>query len=621
MIEIINTYGYVLELNRSTVIPVERNNSLFNSPDKFLQDMTYPGKAGLTENNKVFIQGGYLVEATTDKYEMKVKVIVSGESFFAGLFVYKIVNGSISFNLKINFGAVADKVKNVSIRDIYSMDTENEPATVALMEARMKDSCINPLNYASVFFPVHNEIWGPGATDHKWLNSWNHAMQKFDVVTDRNDGKDTAQVPFFRGAYILKTLLECLKFNVDGGYFTNPDSLNKYFFSRYRTSTTIPMSLSFMPDLKIGEFLKYYAERMKISLDFDILNNRVTVETPESVLSNPFVLDLSQYIESVDEIASAESKGYAVTLKMDESDESWNTGSGNDGVFVPPYTLHIGSSETKVEMEIGTLNSKLDTEYSYPINSQEIVSMRESDPITWPLSLLEYSGMKTLPDGKLYPEAKSMHLKDSDAIWFKFLNDSKPLVIYANLPPTVLSTFKPTTKIGCISNEGYYFNCLPVKINYDLTDQNTELIRVKITARTLISDFKTISYLETNSNAGIDISNPVKFKAYFNPLVHGMQEVVVRKISFTGISVFGDTPITRSTDDLGTGGTVGTTYFISGTRPTAANSENRLYSSIAPRYYINQGVKEYFTAHDGYYTFNGILQSISSDGKPVWIIF
>lgn len=621
MIEIINIYGHILELNSSTVIPVERNNSLFNSPDKFLQDMTYPGKAGLTDNNKIFIQGGHLVEATTDKYEMDVKVSVGGSPFFAGIFIYKIVSGSISFNLKINFGAVAEKVKNISIRDIYSMDTEMAPISIPLMEARMKDSCVNPLNYPSVFFPIYNESWGPGATDHKWLNNWNHGSQKFDVVSGRSDGKNTAQVPFFRGTYILKKILECLKFNVDGGYFSDPDALNEYFFTRYRADTTIPMSLSFMPDLKISEFFKYYAERKRISLDFDVLNNRVTVETPDSVLSNPYVLDLSEYIESIDEIATAESKGYSVTLKIDDSDESWNTGSGDESVFVPPYTLHVGSSETKVEMEIGTLNSKQDTDYSYPINSQEINAMGEADPITWPLSFLEYTGMKTLPDGKLFPEAKPLNLKDSDALWYKFLNDSKPLVIYANIPPTILSKLKPTTKIGCVSNEGFYFNTLPVKINYDLTDQDTELIRVKITARTLISNFNTVSFIENNTTAGIDISNPVKFKAYYNPVVHGMTEILIKKVSFTGVTIFGNTPITSPTDELGTGGTVGTTYFISGTRPTSGNSENRLYSSVPPKYYINYGIKEYFTAHDGYYTFNGNLPIRPFDGKPVWIIF
>jgi len=627
MIEIINTSGKILELSTGTVIPVERNNSLFNSPDKFIQDITYPGKAGLTENNKIFIENGHLVETSTTVYEMDVKVIVSGSPFFAGIFAYQIISGNISFNLKVNFAAVANQVKNTSIRDIYTTDQSAYFATAAAMEVWMKDTCVNPLKYPCVFFPVKNDSWiSTGDITYKWLNYWDHENQKFKVVFGFGGAEprtSTAMVPFFRGSYILKTILQALKFNVEGGYFSDPEEQNIYLFTRYRLfSGGVAPSLSYMPNLKIADFLKQYAERRRISLNFDVLNNKVTVETPQSVFNSKELIDIREYIESVDEITTSPSKGYEVTLKIDDTDDAWNTGTESESLFNPPYKLHVGSSETPVELEIGTLNKVIETDYSYPINQQEINVLGEGDPIDWPLSILKYEGMKSLPGAKVFPEAKPMDLNLDDALWYKFLNDSKPLVIYANIPPDLLAKMNPTIKLQCISNEGYYFVALPEQITYQLTNNNSELIRVKIKARPVISRYDTPAYVEVMQTEQILTNVLLKYKAYYDPKIHGITELRIERVPLAGsAAVFGHTKITSPTNSIGVGGAIGSTYTISGSRADIANSENRLYCGATPKYYLFNGLKGTFTAANGYYKFNGINVVSASDGRPIWIVF
>jgi len=625
MIEIINSEGRILELSAGTIIPVERNNSLFNSPDKFIQDLTYPGKAGLTENNIIFIKNGHLIESSNDVYELSVKVIVSGSPFFAGLFSYKIVSGSISFNLKVNFGAVATKVKNTSLRDIYTLDPDDSMVSYDEFEIRMKDTCINPLKYPCVFFPVKNSSWSGsagGELAYKWLNYWNHENQKFEIKYQAGDIGNTAQVPFFRVSYILKKVLECLNFNVGGGYFTEPSAQNIYFFTRYRAFNQILPSLFYMPDLKIGEFLKQLAERLKISIDFDVLNNTVLVETPESVLSNSVIIDITNYIERIEEISTAESKGYSVTLKIDESDPAWNTGVGVESIFNPPYKLHIGSSETDIEMNVGTLNNIKETDYSYPCNEQEINMPGLGEPITWPLSLLEYNGVKDLGQGKIFPEAKPLNLNISDASWYKFLNDSKPLIIYANIPPELLSKMKATNKIECISNEGFNFVALPEQISYQLSNKQTELIRVKIKARPLISRYDTQAYIEVMDRKQITNDILRKYTAFYDPVIHGISQMRIEQVPLNGsAAVFGFTPVIHPTNDLGLGGTIGMNYIISGSRTDVLKSEARLYSDIPPKYYILGGIKYYCTPKNGYYSFAGFTNYVGHDGKPIWIIF
>lgn len=629
MITITNQTGHTLELSAGTVIPVERNNALFSEPGKFVQDITLPGTAGLTENNIIFIQNGHLVESSISVYEFPVTVDVDGSAFFAGLFTYEIQGKNIKFNLKVNFGAVAEKVKSTSIRDIYTLDPIATVNNTITLENLMKDTCLNPLNHNMVFFPVANARWRNDdvVPTNQWINFWAYEDQKFLVNAGGIAVNNTCEVPFFRLLYIVKKVIESLKFTVTGSAFTDLVAQSIYLFSRrgiYAYGFAgIEQSSSYLPDMKITDLLKQVNERLHWSIEFDVFNNEAIIDTPESILNSPEVLDITQWIEKVEEITVAEKKGYEITLKVDDTDDAWNTGTADQKVFKAPYKLHIGQSENKIEMAIGTLRNFDDpdiTEFSYPLNEQVINRAAKSDLTTWPLRLMQYTGMRLMSDGKYFPEGRPLDLTLSDAIWPKFLNDSKPLIIYANVPAEVLAKMKPTRKLGCVSNEGLYFIALPSKISYELKNDDAELIRVKIEARRILLEYDTPAYIETVDTKTVTGKFITEYKAYFDPKLQNISEVIVKRVALSDDSDFGYTPITSPTNDVGSGGTIGTNFLISGNRNPL--SEERVYSKVPPKYYVKGGYIGYFTAVADYYRLNplGVGTNVNND-KPVWIVF
>ncbi|RQO65071.1 hypothetical protein DBR40_24675 [Pedobacter sp. KBW01] len=622
MLKILNDSGKALELNYDTTIPVERNNSLFNDPDKFVQDITYSGKAKLTPNNKIFIQYGHLVEADRKVYELPVRVLYSGVTFFVGIFSYKIVSNEIEFILKVNYGAVAKKLKHAGVREIYTFDPDYSHPTQANFQAHMKNTCVNPLNYNCVFFPVFNDKWDDSGLDiaYKMINYWDHEAQQFKVDKGR---PNTIEAPFFRLSYLIKKMLEYLNFKVEGGYFTDPDELNIYVFTRRAMlGYGILPSLGYLPDIKMSECLKQAAQRRRISIDFDAPTNTISVETPKSVLINKEYIDISQYIESIQSIAAPEQKGYSVKLKLDESDPAWNTGIGDAPVYKAPYILKVGQGENEIEMEIGTLRLKEDETANYPQNQQTFSIYQTEDINTWPISLLHYSGMKNVAGGKVFPQAKPLDLNVDDALWWRFLNASKPLIITANIPPSIVERMKPRIKLGCKSEQGHFFLVLPKKISYAFQNKKTDLMRVKIEAHTMDVGNDTTVFIDTIDPEEIVSRSISRYKAYWDPKVHGFNELRIERIPLSGsTATYGFTPITLPTDDGGAGGDVGTAYRIQG--PRDSPNETRLYCNTPPKYYVAVGVKGSFVAHSGYYTFAPlpIGAGVPDNTKPIWIVF
>ncbi|MBB2149184.1 hypothetical protein [Pedobacter gandavensis] len=622
--EIINERGQILELSDRTSLSVERYNSLFNSSDKLLQDTIYPDKTGLTESNKVFIGNGHLVEISNDAYSLPVKIVVSGSTFFSGIMVYRITNNEISFELRVNFGSIANKLKTTNVRDIYTEDSYFPGTSSGTILPLMLDTAKNPNNYPYVFFPVWNDNWVDSASvvaaNSPFVNAWDHNLQKFSGTT--------VNVPYWRLSYVISKIIEYLQFNVEGNYFTDPIEQEIYLFTLlgvFPRWNGILSSTSHLPDLMINEFLKQIIERKRISFDIDSFTNTVTIETAQSILSDPEFIDISDYIESIQEISVPEKKGYKITLKLNENDDSWNTGTSDKKVFQAPYILNVGSKENVIEMSVGTLRMKKDTLYTYPMN-KELVKQTYFDN-NWPLTLLRYKGMKNLSGGKVFPEATPLNLDLSDAEWYQFLNDSKPVTIIANIPPSILAKMKPSIKLRCISEQGIHFLVIPEKISYNLTPGITEFVqKVKIDARIVTTSYETKVDIEAViPEQLVQEMFLVKFKAFWDPEVYDFQSLKIERIPEVGSTgVFGYTTIKYPTDEAGAGGSIGTTFATAGNRiDIEYRSEFRLYTDVKPRYYLRWGRKGTFTEKSGYYTFDRIagVPWPEEGDKPIWIVF
>lgn len=625
MIAIINNSGRILELDPDTSISVERHNSLFNESDSFIQDVTYSQKAGLTPNNKLFIKGGHQVGSDNKVYEMSVRVVVSGEPFYAGIFTFKIIQEKIQFTLKINFGSIANLIKITKINEIITGDAPAVFSTAPVQQDYMKDTCSNPDKYPYAFFPVENLDW-PAVTSEPsnanlLMNYWVHETQNFKVLYGYL-GNPTICIPFYKLSYIIEIVFKSLGFTSEGGYFEEDQAKHFYLYSRRgNSSPTQHPSTFYLPDITISEFLKQIRTRLNIAFEFDLINKKVYIESFSSILKAKKYNDITNYVTSVKEIGVAEKKGYTVTLKPDESDEQFSNGR-DPKKYIPTNILTVGSGETPIEVEVSTLKERYNSDlgYYYPHSYQNVFTWEYNKITTWQLRLLEYKGMKSLPTGKVFPEARSVELGPVDAEWFMFLNDSKEIIIEAAVPPLFLSRMKASQKIRLKDKDGALFYALPEKISYNLRNKRSDLINITIEARSIVSRYSS-SY---TIDAPVDLTDSnliMRYKAYFDENIHGISELKIGCIDTTGATTYVCDKISVPTDKNGLGGQIGQITAVSGD-PLA----NRFYTEIRvynlnPKYAIMGGRRYNFVQGSGYAFVGNMGNQLSMDPNPFWIVF
>jgi hypothetical protein len=624
MLKITNAKGQILELNKNTAISVERNNSLFNSDSEFAHDLTYPGQAGLTDSNKIFIGSGHLVEANNSVYEFPVQVSINDYEFYVAIFSYKIVKEQIEYILKVNFGALASKMKSVQVREIYTLDPFPNIFTNAALVTYMKNTCLNPNDYPYVFFPLFNDSWNSGGHPSSWLNEWDHTNQVFKNPPTVPGTTVMNTVPWVRLSYVIRKIIEALGLEASGSYFSAPKENEIYLYHR-RTilSYGVQPSQNYLPELSINDFLRYITDRRKLSFDFDLLNGKVNVDSADTILNSNECIDISDYIESIDEKSVAEQKGYRITLKVDESDDSMNIGTESDPIYTPKTELVVGSGQIPVELEVGTLNAISETAgYTYPMSKQVFDVGGVSEVKDWQLRLMRFRGMKVLPDMKVFPEALPVNLDSDDARWYQFLNDSKKVIITAKIPPGVVLKMRPTIKLACNTEKTSFFYVLPEKISYSMGNNITERMTVKIEARTIVADNKTKYYINALTAATALQPTSVRFKAYWLTEVHGFEQVQIKKVPYAGSSaIAGSTTIETPTDKFGLGGSMGILNYTQLGQDFEIGSQVRLMSNVAPKYYYRSGRKKLFTKVENYYTFNDLTTATVEDDQPIWIVF
>jgi len=633
MLEIINQDGLTLQPDIETVIPVEVYNPLFGDSNELFQELVYSAQAGLTPINKAFINNGHLIESSNDAYEFPVRVLYKGSSFFQGLFRYKIVDETISFDLKVNFGTVATKVKTTMLRDIVTMDPYAIPPGETA-ESMMKKTCVNPGDYPFAFFPIKNMHWRDDsvqAISYPWMNYWDHAAQKFTIVTGGTRPIDvTLQIPFFKLSYILSLIFKYLDFSLEGEILSTEDFNSIYVFTKRLGGLPLLSTMNYLPaELTIGEFLKQVSARLKLNFNYNLANNSVYVGSVVSSLNYTDVDDISAYVEKVNELSTSEKKGYTVTLKVDTDDQALDSApEGSDKeIFKPLSTLIVGSGETPVEMEIGTLKEYQDTDYSYPITDQLTNLFDASANVNWPIRLLKYTGMKALPGGKVFPQASAYDLGEDDATFYRFSNDCKKVVLTAKVPPGVLAAFTPTTKFGFISKEGTYVRAMNVKYAYSLPGYNTERVTVKIECLTIVTDFKTpFSIEKVTSNTPGNGTDPdttgltvkLRYKFCYADGSQPAGAFTLQAFSQPGETAeFGLIAAAAPSDNAGVGGKVGIIHKISGDRYSTTYFNIRVYDKV-PKHFIVNGTIYYFAKEGNYYT-SPVVYPL--DDRPLLVVF
>ncbi len=641
MLEIINEQGLVLELGEHS-IPVERHNPLFNDPEKFFQDITYPGTAPLSPANRSFIKNGHLVEADNSVYEFPVQVRYRGTPYFKGLFNYRIAEGGIDYTLRLNFGALADRVKNTRLPEIRIGRSVLFISSPAAFAEHMTDTLQHPENYPYCFFPIKNTNKVPDGTEeapvsetYEFMNHWRYAEQS--VGTSGALGLySTCEAPLWKLKHILQVVAEYLGLTAAGDLYGAEHYDDIYIYTRrcidFLDNPRIMPPMWYMPNITVAEFLKEIRERMHFSIDFDLYAGQMVVNVPDLIYCGTDIVDISEYVEQVKEHEPITREGYLVTLKPDQQDDVFKQA---DDSYQPVYALRVGKGADTLEMKCGTLKSSGDGTNRFAETRQELLWTNEdhfplkdaSDPSTrneWPLRLVRYLGFNETSPGKYYPESEGYDVNLTDADWYRFLNDGKRVVIQACMPYHILLNLSPTAKILFRTNEGNYAVALIEKIAYDLGG-TVEEIRCRIDAYSLRQNQTEYKIEQITQPLG-DEDRIISVKAYFDPVSHGFTELTDLEFVSADYGTLPVDPIKFPTDEFGAGGQPGW-IRIANPIDIQVNVVGYLRTKTRPRYADILGDRQIFIqdqfSENGLYWHTGVFGISVKVAKDmgIWIVY
>lgn len=641
MLKIVNQYGRILELDPKQVISVDKFNPLFNDPSKLFQDISYPGTAPFSESNKLFFGMAHLVEAPNADYNIPAQFFCDEIQLAAGLINFRIGSDptGFEFNLEPNLTAVNSLLQTARMPEILTDDADyTMTGNYAAFEARMLDSAQNPDKYPYIFFPVANTAFSSNpAKAYPFINFWNAVDQKFMAapVTDTFIGVS----PYWKLTYIIKQVASYLGFTVAGSFFTNPETKNLCIYTRYADgSADILPCMRYMPNILVTDFLKQIRERLHVAFDFDLRNQVLTVETFKSIKNSNELIDLSKWITTTIEQEVPTQQAYTVTLKSDQQDAAFIVTDVNGKNTYPAlFTLVAGAGDTALELDCSTtkgvdLSLPGFPEAKYPLVNQSAFNagawitsggislppdmnytdITDSTTLNnWPLRLINYLGCQPVSSGGVSPNAEPYDLNDDDIDFYRFSNDSKRLIITAYMPASVLAGLNVTKKFTHRTAGLNFTKYILEQVSYD-SPIDGDLIPVKLYARTLdyqattkvtITPLTTGTTTTSTSTVTVPQFSTGYIKAYFDPLLHGINQVNIQLV-VTDPGVHQPDPITVSTTPKGTGGvSVPIIVDLSGAggSPAGSATDIRVLQG-QPKYYISAGIKTYFTKVANYYT-------------------
>jgi|GEM_PF-5405203 len=515
MIEIINEKGLILDLSDSFMLTIERNNPLFLKEFEFFQDITYPGKAPLTDNNKIFIDSGHLVETSVYNYELPVNVFIDGTVFFSGNIVYSIQDDEISFVLKVGYAAVAEICETTMLYQIdYGPD-------ISIVYANKQASIVNPSAWPFAYFPTyHNtekaeEYEEIGQSVEYFSNPYHYAtQQKYQFFF--SDPKPWRDISHFKLNYILKIVLESIGFKPAGSFFTSDYTKDLYIYNLQYAREIFTLASTTnaqycVPHISVTEFLRFLRDRFRVNITFDHLKKIANIEEPNSLLQSTDYIDISEYVSDIKSVNIPTRLIYKIEAKKADSD------------YNPPNHIEIKDvnapyklADEGIEIEVSTLPI-IDDEtdgYFYPVTHMPYLTGRAIGDTPDPgprerrwlppydearhstLLLMRYSGLKLVSDDKYYPTAEPVEFSENDGNWFAFMNDSKVIKLTASIPTHLLSKLDTNQKVGFISEENFFLVGIIEKIEYTLVNTSRDLIQTEILVRTLLEKKSVVQLVD-----------------------------------------------------------------------------------------------------------------------------
>jgi hypothetical protein len=590
MLEIINSVGLVLEVDDDVSIPVQRFNNSFTGQDLLFQDIVYNATSLLTPKNKQFIKQAQRINASADLYSLTVEVKLNNALFFKGNLDFKINDGKIEWNLKPNLTAYAKLIAESSFALIQSKDQVTKTAIEAGAPL-MLDTCNNPQNYPYVFAPIYNLNLGdstlPENTRRKYVNYFDFANQRFDFTTTYGTNPPsriaTRVAPHLKLQYVVKLIAKVLGYNnITGDWINSPEATTTYietlgsafidynFFNVYNYFSVFNAA-AYMPNQSISYVFKTIIARFQLSVDFR-LDSVYIVKFANTLNVEP--INLSAFLENEKLIDAPQVKGYSINLKVNESDDNFNTGTEQDPKYEVPFSLIIGDGATTKELEAGTLKQVVINGYQSVASSLDPLSFAvdagftdnysDSLPPQYQIRFFKYDGMQLISSGKYWPQTSSLEITEANATLYNFKSTAKPLVLEFNIPHAVLRQLSAISLISFFSKEGDYVTAICERIAYDLKLKQS-YVKTEITCRQVNLKSKQNIVLKDNllQTAGIGrFIYAIKSNKAFTPII----------IYTTNVNYYLQcTAINTPSNKFGLGGEVSEARFNPAAMPTDFN--------------------------------------------------
>ncbi len=621
----------VLYLPGDTSFTVERNSPLFNDPEDFFQDVIYQFRAPSNPNNDLFFKMAKLIESSTDQYIITgIKFYAIGTQMLSGNLRFAIRKDGYQLFLEPNLYVINSLIKNIRVPEIPTEDGDYSITNITDMETRMLDTCQHPDKYGYIYIPVENPAWFTGGyyagTGWDYINNFDFTTFQFRLNKPGTGIDLFAASPYFKVSYILKQIAGYLGLRATGSFFTDDETKNISIYHRIAENNFVVMPcMMYMPDILLSDFLKQIRVRMHLAMDIDLISGELVVRTFKSIAAEETPEDLTPFLTSAVEQEVPEQTGYTITLKADSDDPLYEKlDEEGNSIFPPDYTLIAGDGgETPQEIDCSTLKERVwvgpagiihaktnQTVFNRGVHTggwpEELTATDPGDPSTynnWQLRLIDYKGYLPVAGGN-YPVSRSYNLNQADIDFFKFMATCKRVIADCEIPPAVLSTYKSTRLFGHKGANGNFTRYITEQISYDAKGY-TDRLGTQITALTINNQAKANviikPYTDPLTDSGFS-SKFAYFKAYFDPQLHGINEVAVSAFGLSG-DTYIMSPITKSTNIKGAGGLISIMYFnLVNPEPTyLVPIELRIYQG-KPKYILHRGIKTNFVDTGAYST-------------------
>jgi hypothetical protein len=385
MIEIKNKNNDLLDIAEGQRLGIEIASTLFADGDVLTGSKSLPISAGLSENNRRFLnnQVDYF---NTNFDDIAVSVSTFGLVLHQCLLSYRIKNSTIDAFLKIDMGELATSFKNTKIADlikdhIYLGKTPDQVAAQMKVIAQ-GDYGTFPVTFFPKIQPTFFDglTWHPTNVNFDFLNQpyanvYDRTAQKFIVdgtTANQNGLKNIGYpvVPFVYLVFVIKRICKHFNLNATGQWLNETETLRTVIDSSRAVNVsdgnepnlppldtvTYPQYYAIakqLPDVSVADFFKNLREYYGLGIFVDASMHEVLFKTTKEIV------DETEYVEIINgDTTYTINESPPEGIVVEQNTYTEYAKELTDAYLLPvlePRKFEIGKGQKDKKLKIGTL--------------------------------------------------------------------------------------------------------------------------------------------------------------------------------------------------------------------------------------------------------------------------